>query len=185
MVSSEMQTPTFDFEQTVADIKAFQPALQQINEEATVIFDSLYDELCKEGETVEDSPIKRFFTANICPVERVPMIRKVIVSLGEKRTLIIWKATNSAPNEYPRQRVMYVRPEGENSRHIDLIYTHNPRRREYPWDISGTDYDSKGMCVGLIGRMYERADELIEEISRAMDEANKVTIYYKEANGIS
>lgn len=151
-----------------------QPSLRSLMSKALKLFDDVYDQAPHPSQ-IKEFPVYAVGTMNMCPVEGVPMGRELTVVLGAGKWVRVFKSTESSPQSYPRERLWLWRPEGANHRNVNVMRTHAPRRKDYPYDVETIDYDERGTCVGFVnGASYFGQEPFIAEADAALDDAREV-----------
>ena len=173
MTNPEQSTTDNSLAAITARLKSLQPSLKNLMGSALDLFDDYYL-LAPHPAEVPGSPVYATKSMNICPVERIPMGREFTVVLGSGRWIRVFRNTESSPPAYPRQRLWYWQPSGENRRQVNVLRTHSPRRVDTPYDIETSDFNAKGLCVGLVGGVYEDQEQYIELAQKALSEAREV-----------
>lgn len=157
-----------------ARLRILQPELEQLMDKALGLFDDVYPQAPHPAHA-KKSPVYAVHTMDICPVEGVPMGRELTVVLGSSKWIRVFRNAESSSDRFPRQRLWVSRPEDEAHRRINVIRTHNPRRKEYPYDVETVDYNERGMCIGYVnGASYYGQEPFITEADLALDNARKV-----------
>lgn len=161
-------------EAMTARLTALQEPLGQLMSKAMELFDEAHPRAPHPSDREKDFPVYAISTVDICRVERVPMGRELTVVLAAGRWVRAFRNSQGSPDAFPRERLWLWRVDGDNNRKTDVFKTHEPRRREIPYDIEIADYDDKGRCKGLVGAPYHENEQFIEEAEAAVDEARRV-----------
>lgn len=160
-----------------ARLLALQPSLKHLMAEALHLFDSVFEQAPHPADKGVSDKIYAVQSANFCPVENIPMGRELTVVLGAGKWLRVFRNSEGSPDTFPRQRLWYNQPEGEGSRKVNVMRTHNPARSEYPYDIETVDYDSKGSFLGDVGGgSYYMQEPFIAQAEDALDEATLIAL---------
>lgn len=176
MVSSYEHTAGVDnsLEALTGRLKVLQQPLGDLMGKACLLFDDLFPQAPHARDRAEEYPVYRTSSANFCPVEGIPMARELTVILDGGRWLRVFRNSVGSPNAFPRKRLWVNKPEGQNTRRTNVLFTHKPARADMPYDIEVVDYTPRGICAGFVGEPYHKTEPYIAEAEISLDEAKDV-----------
>ena len=173
MVQPEQPKLDNSIEAMTNRLQVLQSSLGALMNKALALFDDAFPTAPHPAQA-PDSPVYSTSSLNICPSENIPMNRELTVVLAARRWIAVSRNTDSSSNAYPRQHLLYRRPECKNQRQIKVMRTHNPERLDILYDIETMDYDQRGNCIDSVGYAYFGQEPFIVETEIALDEARKI-----------